>query len=349
MTDRKKSVVGLFCCPKYASKRKENKMDEQISTTVEATETQTTQETPENQTTEDTQNTQPDDVQEPVNNEAETTETESQEQKPEPPKDWEKIAKDNQASFTKVSQELAELKKQMQESKPKLVEQGKINPEFEQQYKFDIDNREFLAYDNLARQLEPEARDEVEKLLGEARRLYNPNNNRAYEAKMATIKDYFRSDLVEQIANEKQKLFSQMKSKFDEAIAQDKQERANQVANAIEQVPELKELVVPESDNYSREVFDIVKTMFDCTGGVDIEATTKAITKIKELGVKEYLAKQSAQKEKNNATVPDGSNVVQKTSTGMPSAQEMIADPKLYEKAVKKFGMDKVDAVIMKG
>ncbi len=323
-------------------------MDEQISTTVEATETQTTPETSESQTTEEV-TTQPDDVQEPATNEAETTETESQEQTTEPPKDWEKIAKDNQASFTKVSQELAELKKQMQENKPKLVEQGKINPQFEQKYKFDVDNREFLAYDNLARQLEPETRAEVERLLGEARRLYNPNNNRAYEAKMASIKDYFRSDLVEQIATEKQNLYAQMQNRFQEAIQADKQERADRVALAIEAVPELSELVMPDSENYSDEVFGIVKTMFDYTGNVDIEATTKAISKIKELGVKEYLAKQNAQKASNNANVPDGSSVVQKTTTGIPSKQEMIANPKLYEKAVKKFGMEKVDAVIMKG
>lgn len=344
MTDCKRSVVGLFLL--QTSERKEN-MDEQISTTVEATETQTTPETSENQTTEEV-TTQPDDVQEPANDEAETTETESQEQTTEPPKDWEKIAKDNQASFTKVSQELAELKKQMQESKPRLVEQGKINPQFEQKYKFDVDNREFLAYDNLARQLEPETRAEVEKLLGEARRLYNPNNNRAYEAKMASIKDYFRSDIVEQIATEKQNLYAQMQNKFQQAIQEDKQERADRVALAIQNVPELSELVMAESENYSPEVFGIVKTMFDYTGDVDIDTTKKAINKIKELGVKEYLAKQNAQKASNNANIPEGANVTQPKSS-IPDAKTIQNTPGLYTKLAKKYGQAKIDAILMKG
>ena len=324
-------------------------MDEQISTTVEATETQTTPETSENQTTEEVQTSQSDDVQESVNTEAETTETEAQEQTKEPLKDWEKIAKDNQASFTRVSQELAELKKQMQESKPKLVEQGKINPQFEQKYKFDVDNREFLAYDNLARQLEPETRAEVERLLGEARRLYNPNNTRAYEAKMASIKDYFRSDLVEQIATEKQNLYAQMKGKFQQAIQADKQERADRVAVAIEAVPELSELVMADSENYTPEVFNIVKTMFDYTGDVDVEATKNAITKIKELGVKEYLAKQSAETAKDKANVPEGTNVTQTKSSSIPDAETIRNTPGLYTKLAKKYGQAKIDAILMKG
>lgn len=332
-------------------------MDEQISTTVTgvgaagtttaATEAQTTPETSENQTTEDV-NTQPDDVQESANTEAETTETEAQEQTKEPQKDWEKIAKDNQASFTKVSQELAELKKQMQERQPKLVEQGKINPQFEQKYKLEVDNKEFLAYDNLARQLEPETRAEVERLLGDARRLYNPNNTRAYEAKMATVKDYFRSDLVEQIATEKQNLYSQIQDRFQQAIQADKQEKADRVAVAIEAVPEIAQLVMQESENYSPEVFGIVKTMFDYTGDVDIQATKNAITKIKELGVKEYLARQNAQSASNKANVPEGANVTQ-TKSSMPDAKTIQNTPGLYTKLAKKYGQAKVDQILMRG
>ena len=229
------------------------------------------------------------------------------------------------------------------------MQEGKINPEFEQRYKFDVDNREFLAFDNLARQLEPEQRAVVENLLNDARRLYNPNNNRAYESKMAQIKDYFRSDIVEQIALEKQNLIGKMKGEFDKALQADKQERANRIAESIGKVPELNELVEPSSENYSPEVLGIIKQMFDFTGDIDIENTTKAITKIKELGVKEYLAKQNAEKAKAQANVPTGEQVVQKKSSEMPTRDELIADPSLYAKAVKKYGMEKVDEQIMKG
>ena len=290
--------------------------------------------------------------QEPEKSDEQTAENvEGQEQKPQETTeaiDWEKRAKDTQASFTKVSQELAELKKQVAQNQPRLVEQGKINPEFEQKYKFDVDNREFLAYDNLARQLEPETRAEVERLLGEARSLYNPNNTRAYESKMAAVKDYFRSDLVEQIATEKQRLYSQVQEKFQQAVAADKQERAEKVANAIKADPELAGLLVADSENFSPEVLNLVETIFDFTGDVDIQTTKNAIAKIKELGVKEYLAKQSAQAATEKAKVPEGSNVTQVKSE-LPDAKTIQNTPGLYTKLAKKYGQAKIDEILMKG
>lgn len=335
-------------------------MEETVTTTVETPEVQTTPETSENQTIENEQTldqvqgdeiTQPDDVQESGNVEEETTETETVQ---EPPKDWEKIAKDNQASFTKVSQELAELKKQIAENKPKMVQEGKINPEFEQQYRFEVDNREYLAYDNLARQLEPEQRAVVENLLREAQRLYNPKNTNAYEQKMSQVKDYFRSDLVESIAKEKLELLSQVKEKFDSELLADKQERARQATQAIENVPEVNELVNPDSENYSQEVFEIVKAMFDYTGKIDVESTSKAIKAIKDLAVKEYIAKQKAEAEKAKAIVPTGTNVVE---TKTPTITAEMAS-KNYQKYIDDFmkkglsfndAMNKVDEIIMKG
>ena len=132
-------------------------MEETISTTVETPQEQTTPDVAENQTIETTENisdVQPDATQESEDVAEETTENVEAEEtaKTESTKNWEQMAKDNQAAFTRVSQELAELKKQVAENKPKMVQEGKINPEFEQQYKFEVDNREFLAYDNLARQ-----------------------------------------------------------------------------------------------------------------------------------------------------------------------------------------------------
>ena len=332
-------------------------MEETVTTTVETVSEQTTPDVVENQTTETTEtDVQPDATQESETDAEETTETaEAETQTVEPEKNWEQIAKDNQASFTRVSQELAELKKQVAAQKPQLVQEGKINPEFEQRYKFDVDNKEFLAFDGLARQLEPETRAVVENLLNEARRLYNPNNNRAYEGKMAQIKDYFRSDIVEQIALEKQNLIGKMKGEFERALQADKQERANRIAESIGQVPELNELVEPTSENYSPEVLGIIKQMFDYTGDIDIESTTKAISKIKELGVKEYLAKQNAEKSKEQATVPTGEKtVVQKQSPDITA--EMAS--KNYQKYIDDFmkkglsfhdAMEKVDAIIMKG
>ncbi|MCQ2957309.1 MAG: hypothetical protein MJ180_00230 [Candidatus Gastranaerophilales bacterium] len=322
-----------------------------ISTTPETSVEKTTQEVtsentqPENQTIEQNVTNEPDNT--VIDGTEITEETPKATPTVEATKDWEKIAKDNQASFTKVSQELAQLKKQLQ---PQLVDdKGKINPDFENRYRFDVDNKEFLAYDSLARQLNGDERNTVEALLNEAKQLYNPQNKRAYEAKMAQVKDYFRADIVEQIAIEKRNLTDKMQSEFDKAIRLDREQRANSLAQKVDEIPELKTLLYQDSENYSPEIHSIVKQMFDLTGGVDLDMTTKAIQKIKEIGVKEYLVKQEAEKTKANATVPTGETVVQKQASGIPTRDEMIANPSLYQKAVKKFGMEKVDAVIMKG
>lgn len=332
-------------------------MEETISTTVETPQEQTTPDVAENQTIETVEETvQPDATQESEDVADETTENVEAEEtaKTEPTKNWEQMAKDNQAAFTRVSQELAELKKQVAENKPKMVQEGKINPEFEQQYKFEVDNREFLAYDNLARQLEPEQRAVVENLLSEAQRLYNPQNNRAYEAKLAQVKDYFRSDLVENIAKEKMQLLSQVKAKFDNALLADKQERAIQVTKAIESVPEVNELVNPDSENYSQDLFDIVKAVFDYTGKIDVESTGRAIKAIKDIAVKEYIAEQKAEAERAKANVPTGTNVVE---TKTPTITAEMAS-KNYQKYIDDFmkkglsfndAMNKVDEIIMKG
>jgi hypothetical protein len=318
-------------------------MDETISTTSEVSTEQTTpdvevsQTQPDEQTTEDTQQQEPADVA--------TDETEIKEQ--EPTKNWEQIAKDNQASFTRVSQELAQLKKQMQaQQEPKYVDdKGKITPEYEQQYRFNVDNQEFLTYDSLARQLPNEQRNQVEQLLNEAKTLYNPQNKRAYEQKLTEIKNYFSSDIIEQIAMNKSKMESQMQAEFDKLTFEHKQQRSREVAELVEQSDDLKALLYQESENYSPEVFGIVKQMFDLTGGIDLDSVSNAITKIKALGVKEYQAQQKLEAQKKQASVPSGESVQSPNASTLTRAYALAN----YEQAVKKYGSKKVDETIMKG
>lgn len=316
-------------------------MEETISTTSEVSTEQTTPDvvdTEPTQPVETEQTTEETTTQEPEK--AETTETEIEQ-----PKNWEQIAKDNQASFTRVSQELAELKKQIANNQPKYVDdKGKITPEYEQNYRFNVDNREYLTYDSLARQLEPETRAEVERLLQEARSLYNPNNKSSYNQKMSEIKNYFNADIVEQIALEKRNLENQMQSEFGRLQQEYKTQKSREIAEMVEQSEDLKALLYQESENYSPEVFGIVKQMFDLTGGVDLDVINKAVSSIKALGVKEHLAQQKANAEKQKANVPTGQAV---TSGGEALTRDYaIAN---YAEAVKKYGMEKVDAIIMKG
>ena len=225
------------------------------------------------------------------------------------------------------------------------LDKGKITPEYEQQYRFNVDNQEFLTYDSLARQLPNEQRNQVEQLLNEAKTLYNPQNKRAYEQKLTEIKNYFSSDIIEQIAMNKSKMENQMQAEFDKLTFEHKQQRSREVAELVEQSDDLKALLYQESENYSPEVFGIVKQMFDLTGGIDLDAVSNAITKIKALGVKEFQAKQKLEAQKKQASVPSGESVQSQTT---PSLTKEYAVNN-YEKAVKKYGMAKVDEIIMKG
>ena len=314
-------------------------MEETITTTSEESTEQTTPVVEEEKTQPEEQTIEKTETQEP-----ETTETETVIEKP--ATDWEKIAKDNQASYTRVSQELAQLKKQIEENKPKAVdERGKITAEYEQNYRFELDNREFLTYDNYARQLPVDEREEVESLLLEAKRLYNPNNKTAYNQKMAEVKNHFDSNLVVQIALDRQKLENQMQSEFDRLTNEYRQNKSREIAELVEQSNDLKALLYQESENYSPETFGIIKQMFDLTGGVDLDMTQKAIASIKALGVKEYLASQKVQTEKAKANVPTGETVAKDEGSSITRDYAV----KNYQEAVKKYGMEKVDEIIMKG
>lgn len=318
-------------------------MEETISTTSEVTTEQTTPDVVETETTqpaETEQTTGETTTQEPETVATAETETEQ------PTKNWEQIAKDNQASFTRVSQELAELKKQMAQNQPKYVDdKGKITPEYEQQYRFDVDNREYLTYDQLSRQLEPETRTEVERLLQEAKSLYNPNNKHAYNQKMSEIKNYFNADIVEQIALDKKQLENKMQSEFDRLTQEHKTQKSKEIAEMVEQSEDLKALLYQESENYSPDVFGIVKQMFDLTGGVDLDVINKAVSSIKALGVKEHLAQQKANAEKQKASVPTGQAVQVNTQ---PMTAEYVRNN--YQEAVKKLGsMEEADKILMKG
>ena len=314
-------------------------MEETITTTSEESTEQTTPDVAEETTQPEEQTIEKTETQEP-----ETTETETVIEKP--ATDWEKIAKDNQASYTRVSQELAQLKKQIEENKPKAVdERGKITAEYEQNYRFELDNREFLTYDNYARQLPVDEREEVESLLLEAKSLYNPNNKTAYNQKMAEVKNHFDSNLVVQIALDRQKLENQMQSEFDRLTNEYKQNKSREIAELVEQSNDLKALLYQESENYSPETFGIIKQMFDLTGGVDLDMTQKAIASIKALGVKEYLASQKVQTEKAKANVPTGETVAKDEGSSITRDYAV----KNYQEAVKKYGMEKVDEIIMKG
>ena len=267
-----------------------------------------------------------------------TTETATQEAEPVQEKlyagkyksieDLEKGYKEAEKSFNRV----AELEKQIkayEEKQPKYVtDDGKFNPEIKAQYEQNIDNREFLTYVEYARGLDAETRNEVERLLGEAKAVYNPKDKSAYKSKLNEAKNYFSAQVIESIAEAKRNLKAQAQDQMRNFEQQERNKRANACAEKIKQEPELFNLVNKESKDFSPEVLGMVEALFEVYGDVDIPQTMKAINSIKELGVKQYLAKQEFEQQKTQANVIQGNNVTTKKSS-MPTRAELVSNPDL--------------------
>lgn len=255
-----------------------------------------------------------------------------------------------ESKATKDAIELAEARKRLEElSKPKepsiVDEAGNVSKEFREKHQFELDNNEFTAYENISRGINDLAvRQEVENLLREAQSVYGYDKN-AYSQVMDRVKEYFAPSVVEKMTKEKIIAEQQFEQKYKTELQKSKEEKASLVAKKIETVPELYQLVNSESESFSPETFTIVKQLFDKYGDIDVELTTKAITSIKALGVKEHLAKQQLEATKQSANVSTGSNV-QEVKSDLPTAQELAENPSLYTEAVKKHGMEKIDAII---
>lgn len=268
--------------------------------------------------------------------------------------DLEKGYKEAEKSFNKVA-ELEKRIKEFESKQPKYVtEDGKFNPELKVKYDQYIDNQEFMTYADLARQLDVETRAEVERLLGEAQRLYNPRNKSAYISKLKEAKNYFDSEVIESIAENKRTLEAQAKSEMQSYEQNERNRRANECAAKVKEAPELYDLVNKESPNFKPEVLSILDAVFDAYGDVDVPQVMNAINTIKALGVKEYQTKQEFEKTKQQANIGQGNNVTTKPSETITSEEAV----KNYQKYITKFqkeglsfadAMAKVDGIIMKG
>lgn len=268
--------------------------------------------------------------------------------------DLEKGYKEAEKSFNKVA-ELEKRIKEFESKQPKYVtEEGKFNPELKLQYDQYIDNQEFITYSELARQLDNETRNEVEHLLREAQNLYNPRNKSAYKQKLKEAKNYFDSEVIESIAERKKVLEAQANQKMQGYEQEERNRKLTVCAEKIKNAPELYELVNQESPNFKPEVMGILDAVFNAYGDVDIPQVMNAINTIKEMGVKEYQAKQEFEKTKTQANVGQGNNV----TTPQPETISAKDAAKNYQKYVDKFqkeglsfkdAMAKVDTIILKG
>ena len=261
--------------------------------TQDTSASETSQETDEQDTSEQSQET-----------ETEQTATESI--------DYEKQYKELQAEYTRKSQEFADFKRQHEQ--PSIIDdRGNPTSQFEKNFNYQLDNYEFSSYLNLARGLDPEDRQEVEDKLDMANRAYVSGNTQNYRALMNEVKQYFNPEYIEQIRDTINAEKSKKDAYIQQAVYQQRQDNAIKIAEQISSDEALNSLVNPDSETYSKPVFDIVHQLFNLTGGLDIKLASEAINAIKQQAITEYKASLAINSQKQQAGVLSGDTQVKET------------------------------------
>ena len=261
--------------------------------TQDTSASETSQETDEQDTSEQSQET-----------ETEQTATESI--------DYEKQYKELQAEYTRKSQEFADFKRQHEQ--PSIIDdRGNPTSQFEKNFNYQLDNYEFSSYLNLARGLDPEDRQEVEDKLDMANRAYVSGNTQNYRALMNEVKQYFNPEYIEQIRDTINAEKSKKDAYIQQAVYQQRQDNAIRMAEEISKDEALNALVNPDSETYSKPVFDIVHQLFNLTGGLNIKLASEAINAIKQQAITEYKASLAINSQKQQAGVLSGDTQVKET------------------------------------
>lgn len=226
--------------------------------------------------------------------------------------DYEKQYKELQAEYTRKSQEFADFKRQHEQ--PSIIDdRGNPTSQFEKDFNYQLDNYEFSSYLNLARGLEPEDRQEVEDKLDLANRAYVSGNTQGYKALMNEVKQYFNPEYIEQIRDVINTEMGKKNAYIQQAVYQQRQGNAIRIAEEISGDETLNALVNPDSETYSKPVFDIIHQMFDLTGGVDVKLASEAINAIKEQAITEYKASLAINSQKQQAGVLNGDTQTKET------------------------------------
>ena len=261
--------------------------------TQDTSASETSQETDEQDTSEQSQET-----------ETEQTATESI--------DYEKQYKELQAEYTRKSQEFADFKRQHEQ--PSIIDdRGNPTSQFEKNFNYQLDNYEFSSYLNLARGLDTEDRQEVEDKLDMANRAYVSGNTQNYRALMNEVKQYFNPEYIEQIRDTINAEKSKKDAYIQQAVAQQRKDNAIRMAEEISKDEALNALVNPDSETYSKPVFDIVHQLVNLTGGLDIKLASEAINAIKQQAITEYKASLAINSQKQQAGVLNGDTQVKET------------------------------------
>ena len=194
--------------------------------------------------------------------------------------------------------------------------------------------------------VEPENQVHVQQALG----AYYQTGDLQY---LNEAKRYYPSDFLENVAVGKLKYKDQLKNQYEQEtsarIAKAEQELAETLktdySEFIETVKgnsgasKALELFCNAGFIQSKEDMETFKGVYD-----------EIVNAAKEQAIKEYEAQKIIDATKQKASIQtDNSNVGINSDQEMPTAAQMREDSTLYRKAVEKYGMDRVDKVLMKG
>ena len=300
-----------------------------------------------------------------VTQEVETAETETKEE--EQPQEEEKLYAGKYKSVEELEKGYAEaqktltqnlqLKAKYDELLKKQEQQEALRLERAKENGFSTVNDEKIAlevrraeYDEFVNGLnyyvEPENQVIVQQNLG----AYYQTGDVRY---LNEAKRYYPSEFLENVAVAKVNMQNRLKTQYEkensEKIARAEQELAqtlrNDYGDFIEEVKanqgasKALELFCNAGFIQSKDDMEVFKGIY----GDIVKAA-------KEQAIKEYEAQKVIDATKQKATIAaDNSGVGLSADADMPTAEDMRKDAKLYAKAVKKYGMDKVDQVLMKG
>lgn len=329
----------------------------QISTPVESAEVTTSSEevtqdvtTSEDEVTTETQTAE-------TETGAETAESEPEEKlyagKYKNPEELEKGYLEAQKALTQAQQSKAKydelIKKQEQQEALNLqkAKDNGFNSVNEQKIKQQSQLAEFDEFYKAIPYVNQDDQPQVREFLNEYYRTGNVNY-------LNEAKRYYPADFLENVAVAKVEYENQLKTQFENEA----KERAAKAEQELAETLKTEYGDFIENTVKANKGFEDALKMF-CNAGFiqsseDMEVFKGIVENItngiKEQAIKEYEAQKVIEETKKKAAIDtNGQPAGIETDSGIPSADELRAHPELYRKAVQKYGMAKVDEVIMKG
>lgn len=242
----------------------------------------------------------------------------------------EKGYKETEKSFNRVAElekEIETLRSQVPKQPQIVNERGKVNPQYEQQFYFNLSRGELVEYKNLSFKIE-DAQDKelAQEALNKAEQCLYSGNIQGFEANMNEAKTYFNPAYIDKISFLKAQAIANKDNTINQAIQEQKKQALNTLETELRQNQEVWELVDPQSPNYSEDVFGVVKEYFDSFGGVDTNRLASFIKAIEANGVRKYTdnleAQKTAEMNKQKAGIVTGDNLaIQSENSDMNSKE----------------------------